>query len=61
MMQSYISGARAMDVEFFGILTRHEDMIEEIVKVLLEKETLDEKEVDEIIERVKQERNQNPA
>ncbi len=43
------------------LLVENKDMIEEIVKVLLEKETLDEKEVDEIIERVKQERNQNPA
>ncbi len=43
------------------VLTENKDMMEEVVKVLLEKETLDEKEVDEIIERVKQERNQNPA
>lgn len=39
------------------ILLENKDIIDEIVKVLLEKETLDEKEVDEIIERVRSERN----
>lgn len=39
------------------LLIDNKDIVEEIVKVLLEKETLDEKEVDEIIERVKEERN----
>ena len=43
------------------ILTENKDIIEEIVKVLLEKETLDEKEVDEIIERVRAERLHQPA
>jgi len=38
------------------ILTENRDIMEEIVKVLLERETLDEKEVDEIIERVKGQR-----
>ncbi|OGI17144.1 MAG: cell division protein FtsH [Candidatus Melainabacteria bacterium RIFOXYA12_FULL_32_12] len=41
------------------ILSENKDVMDEIVKVLLEKETLDEKEVDEIIERVKIERNNN--
>jgi len=40
-----------------NLLLENRDIIEEIVKVLLEKETLDEKEVDEIIERVRAERN----
>jgi cell division protease FtsH len=39
-----------------GILTDNRDMIEEIVKVLLEKETLDEKEFEEIMEKVRNER-----
>ncbi|MDD3149388.1 MAG: ATP-dependent zinc metalloprotease FtsH [Candidatus Gastranaerophilales bacterium] len=39
------------------LLIENRDLIDEIVKVLLEKETLDEKEVDEIIERVKVQRN----
>lgn len=39
------------------ILVENKDIMEEIVKVLLEKETLDAKEVDEIIERVKEDRN----
>jgi len=39
------------------ILLENRDIIEEIVKILLEKETLDEREVDEIIERVRSERN----
>jgi len=39
------------------ILLSNCDVIEEIVKVLLEKETLDEKEVDDIIERVRAERS----
>ena len=39
------------------ILLSNRDVIEEIVKVLLEKETLDEKEVDDIIERVRAERS----
>jgi len=43
------------------ILTDNKDMIEEIVKVLLEKETLDEKEVEEIMERVRAERNYQQA
>lgn len=38
-----------------NILTENRTIIDEIVKVLLEKETLDEKEVDEIINRVKEE------
>jgi cell division protease FtsH len=39
------------------LLIENKDIIEEIVKVLLEKETLDEKEVEEIIERVRSERS----
>ncbi|EKE04785.1 MAG: hypothetical protein ACD_20C00003G0012 [uncultured bacterium] len=39
------------------ILIENKDIIDEIVKVLLEKETLDEKEVDVIIERVRADRN----
>jgi len=39
------------------LLLENRDIIEEIVKVLLEKETLDEKEVDEIIQRVRSERH----
>jgi len=39
------------------LLIENKDIIEEIVKVLLERETLDEKEVDEIIERIRAERN----
>ncbi len=38
------------------ILLENKDMMDEIVKVLLDKETLDKDEVDEIIERVKRER-----
>lgn len=44
-----------------NLLTENKDIIEEIVKVLLEQETLDEKEVDEIIERVKADREHQPA
>ncbi len=44
-----------------NLLTENKDIIEEIVKVLLEKETLDEKEVDEIIQRVRADRNAQPA
>jgi cell division protease FtsH len=40
-----------------NLLLENKDIIEEIVKILLEKETLDEKEVEEIIERVRSERN----
>ena len=43
------------------LLLENKDIIEEIVKVLLERETLDEKEVDEIIERIRSERNVQPA
>ncbi|HBG48625.1 MAG TPA: cell division protein FtsH [Cyanobacteria bacterium UBA9971] len=43
------------------LLLENRDIIEEIVKVLLERETLDEKEVDEIIERIRSERNVQPA
>lgn len=43
------------------LLVENKDIIDEIVKILLEKETLDEKEVDEIIERVRSERNQHHA
>lgn len=43
------------------MLIDNKDIIEEIVKILLEKETLDEKEVDEIIERVRSERNLQSA
>jgi cell division protease FtsH len=39
------------------ILTENKDIIEEIVKILLDKETLDEKEVDEIMVRVREQRN----
>ncbi len=39
------------------ILTENKDMLEAISKELLEKETLDEKEVDEIIERIRAERH----
>jgi cell division protease FtsH len=42
-----------------NILTENKDMMEEIVKVLLEKETLDDKEFDEIMEMVKTERINN--
>ncbi len=41
------------------ILIENRDIMDEIVKVLLERETLDEKEVDEIIDRVKSERIAN--
>lgn len=40
------------------ILNENRDMMDAIVRVLLEKETLDEKEVNEIIERVKSEREE---
>ena len=40
-----------------NLLIENKDIIEEIVKVLLERETLDEKEVEEIIERIRSERN----
>ncbi|MEI8390115.1 MAG: ATP-dependent zinc metalloprotease FtsH [bacterium] len=43
------------------LLLENKDIIEEIVKVLLERETLDEKEVDEIIERIRSERNMQPT
>jgi len=43
------------------ILTENKDIMDEIVKVLLEKETLDEKEVDEIIDRVRAERDATNA
>ena len=39
------------------LLTDNRDIMEELVKVLLEKETLDKEEVDEIIEKVKEKRN----
>ncbi len=39
------------------LLTDNRDIMEELVKVLLEKETLDKEEVDEIIEKVKENRN----
>lgn len=39
------------------IITENRDMVEAIVKVLLEKETLDEKEVVEVMDRVREERN----
>ena len=41
------------------IITDNRDIMDEIAKVLLERETLDEKEVEEIIERVKAEREEN--
>ncbi len=41
------------------ILGDNRDIVEEVVKVLLDKETLDEKEVEEIMERVRNERNQD--
>jgi len=44
-----------------NLLLENKDIIEEIVKVLLERETLDEKEVDEIIERIRAERNMQPS
>ena len=40
-----------------NLLTENRDILEAIAKELLEKETLDEKEVDEIIQRVKNQRN----
>lgn len=40
-----------------SILSENRDIIDEVVKVLLEKETLDEKEVDDIMNRVRAERN----
>jgi len=43
------------------ILTENRDIMEEIVKVLLEKETLDEKEVDEIIEKIRNQREMTNA
>lgn len=39
------------------LLTDNRDIMEELVKVLLEKETLDKEEVDEIIEKFKEKRN----
>jgi len=39
-----------------NILTENKDMMEEIVKVLLEKETLDEREFEEIMQKVRNER-----
>lgn len=41
------------------ILVQNRDIMEEIVKILLEKETLDEKEVEEIIQKVQTERVEN--
>ncbi len=41
------------------LLTENRDIMEAIVKVLLEKETLEEAEVDEIIEQTKQNRSEN--
>lgn len=43
------------------VLTDNRDMIEEIVKVLLEKETLDEKEFEEIMDKVRADRNNAQA
>ena len=41
------------------LLTENRDIMEAIVKVLLEKETLEEAEVDEIIEQTRQNRSEN--
>ncbi|MDD3238089.1 MAG: ATP-dependent zinc metalloprotease FtsH [Candidatus Gastranaerophilales bacterium] len=42
-----------------SLLTENRDMLEAVAKELLERETLDEKEVSEIIDRVRADRNQN--
>ena len=39
------------------LLTQNQDMLEQISKALLERETLDEKEFDELMEKIKDERN----
>ncbi len=39
------------------LLTQNQDMLEQIAKSLLERETLDEKEFDELMEKIKNERN----
>ena len=39
------------------LLTQNQDMLEQIAKALLDRETLDEKEFEELMEKIKNERN----